>query len=127
MSLLAVPRRPETCQVSSIAKSERGTSRRIGKGYSGTNAPSSAHDACRQPLEYCQWPDSRQPPSAGSIRAPDGLKAEHDHTSPSAKNSSWASSEASPTCHVCTPATENTHPVEAHADDSRHETSKNVS
>src|ERR1700729_1242597 len=106
MSLLPVPFNPDTCQVSSILNSALGTSSSTGAGNSGTNAPSSAQSACRQPLEYCQRPASFQPPSTGSTFAPRGLKAELDQTSPPAKYSSWAASGESPTCQWWTEATE---------------------
>src|SRR5215210_2427970 len=125
-SLLPVPRRPETNQVSSIRTSPRGTSSRTGAGDSGTKAPSSSQWACSEPLEKPQRPDSIHPPSTGSTFAPPGLNADADHTSPRAKNSSAASSGASPTCQLWTDDTLNTQPVEPHAEAMGHATSKNA-
>ena len=96
MSLLPLPRSPETNQLSTISKSPRGTRAQL--RWPMPDTPSINQLAESQPLENSHLPEMRYPPSTGVVvDLPVFNELEQRASGPSPKTSSWACSSQKPT------------------------------
>ena len=80
-----------------------------------TRPPRKIHCAWSQPDENDQRPLKVKPPSVGVARPIGAYDDEMSVAGSSPHTSCWARSSKMPSCHGCTPITDDTQPVEPHA------------